>query len=346
MAEYENPMQSIGYINQDFQTIYPQLLDLTKELTDKWDPSQSNESDPLVVLIKEMAIIADKLHYALNKEGLENFPESVTQLANAREIFDQGGYTMQWYIGATGEVYLRWIDTEAEGETFTIPIFTMLSDEDADKIYTTTRQVVLDKSGVISEPIEIIQGTVHDYEINGNGLITPQNLDEENRLYFRDYNIAENGIFIRNDGSEDWFAWKAVDNLYTYKYGEKIFKFGVLQDNSTCYIEFPEYAGDIIGGGIHIKYILTDGSNGNIKANTLVQFYDGAEATYADENNNEKTIALNTDNVSVIQNSSILTGYDPESISSAYKNFKKTAGTFNTLVSLIDYNDYLNLEGV
>ncbi len=262
MEEYTNPMQNIGYINQDFQTIYTQLLDLAKELTDKWDPSQSNESDPLVVIIKEMAILADKLHYAMNKEGLENFPESVTQLANARELFDQGGYTMQWYVGSTGEIYLRWIDSEGEANTYTVPMFTMLSDEEADKIYTTTREVVLDKSGVISEPVEIIQGTVHDYEINGDSLITTQNLDEENRLYFRDYNIAENGIFIRNDNSENWFEWKAVDNLYTYKYGSLIFKFGVLQDNSTCYIEFPEYAGDIIGSGIRIKYILTDGASG------------------------------------------------------------------------------------
>ena len=58
-----NPLTNQSYINKDFQTIYPELLDLVKKLTYKWDPTISNESDPGVLLIKLNAIIADKNNY-------------------------------------------------------------------------------------------------------------------------------------------------------------------------------------------------------------------------------------------------------------------------------------------
>ena len=32
-----------SYTNKDFATIYPELLELAKKLTNKWDPSTSNE---------------------------------------------------------------------------------------------------------------------------------------------------------------------------------------------------------------------------------------------------------------------------------------------------------------
>lgn len=45
-----------------------------------------------------------------------------------------------------------------------------------------------------------IQGVAVNYEISGETLITTQNLDSNNRLYFPTTDIAENGIFIHNYG--------------------------------------------------------------------------------------------------------------------------------------------------
>ena len=77
MTEKENQISNTSYINKDFQTIYPELLEKAKELSYKWNPTESNESDPGVVLIKENAIIADKLNYNIDKNILETFPLSV-----------------------------------------------------------------------------------------------------------------------------------------------------------------------------------------------------------------------------------------------------------------------------
>ena len=66
MTEKENQISNTSYINKDFQTIYPELLEKAKELSYKWNPTESNESDPGVVLIKENAIIADQSAFIAN----------------------------------------------------------------------------------------------------------------------------------------------------------------------------------------------------------------------------------------------------------------------------------------
>ena len=67
-----------SFTSKDFNTIYPELLDLVKKLTNKWDPTTSNESDPGVVLLKLWSILADKNNYNIDKNILETFPLSVT----------------------------------------------------------------------------------------------------------------------------------------------------------------------------------------------------------------------------------------------------------------------------
>jgi hypothetical protein len=63
-----------SYINKDFQSLWEELLDLIPKLTDKWDPKSANESDPLAVLLKVLAIYSDKLNYNIDKSILERFP--------------------------------------------------------------------------------------------------------------------------------------------------------------------------------------------------------------------------------------------------------------------------------
>ena len=39
MTEKENQISNTSYINKDFQTIYPELLEKAKELSYKWNPT-------------------------------------------------------------------------------------------------------------------------------------------------------------------------------------------------------------------------------------------------------------------------------------------------------------------
>jgi hypothetical protein len=47
-----NKNQDISYTNLDFSSIYTEVVDLAKQLSYRWDPSISDESDPGVVLLK------------------------------------------------------------------------------------------------------------------------------------------------------------------------------------------------------------------------------------------------------------------------------------------------------
>ena len=104
MPQEEEIISNISYTNSDFRTIYPQLLDTAKKLTNKWDPSLSNESDPGNILLKEAAIVADKNNYHVDKNVLECFPLSATQQSSARQIYDLVGYNMHWYRSALANI--------------------------------------------------------------------------------------------------------------------------------------------------------------------------------------------------------------------------------------------------
>ena len=124
------------------------MLNLVKNLSYKYDPTASNESDPAVLLIKLAAIIADKNNYNIDKNVLECFPNSVTQEKNARQLFEQLGYTMHWYRGGNAQIAMRWIGDkitytdEYNNEypaVFTIPDFTMVCDDENSIIYSIVK---------------------------------------------------------------------------------------------------------------------------------------------------------------------------------------------------------------
>lgn len=332
----DNLLTNMSYTNKSFQDVYEEMLDLAGKISYRWNPKESNESDPGVVLLKLCAILADKLNYNIDKNILECFPVSVTQESNARELFAQLGYFMPWYRGASGEIQISW-KGEDTGFIYTLPRFSMVSNDDNSIVYTLISDVALSSDGSIAN-CECIQGVIQDFMVNGDTIITTQNLDSKNRIYFGNYNIAENGIFIKNSlfGYDDW---KRVDNLNIENYGSPVFKFGVSSENGVCYLEFPEDAYNIFGDGITIKYISTDGQDGNVSSKIITKFFNDPSVYYTDNNNNEQSLLLTTANVYVTNNDSIRNGSNPEKIEEAYKNYQKTIGTFNTLVTLRDYNN-------
>ena len=334
----DNIISNLSYTNKDFNSIYPELLDLVKKLTNKWDPSMSNESDPGVLLLKLNAIIADKNNYNIDKNVLECFPGSVTQEGNARKLFDSLGYNMNWYNSATNNIGFKALSTENFiNNAFTINAFTKLTDSSGEIVYTLLQDVILtDTTTIQNRPC--IEGTWQDYEINGTKIITTANLDSDLRLYFPERNVAQNGIYVIDAVSDsDKFYdtntnWTSVDNIISYPLGNKVFEFGVTPDSNTCYIQFPEDAQALMGEGIKIRYILSSGESGNIKSGVIDRFFENIT--------NEDNKVLN-DDIKILQTNISVNGLDPESIESAYKSFKKVIGTFNTLITKRDYDNYI-----
>lgn len=358
-------IQNISYTNKDFGQIYPELVELAKKLTNKWDPEETNESDPGIVLLKLAAFLGDKLNYNIDKNTLEQFIVSATQEKSMRRLTEMMGYNMKYYNSATTEIGFRYLGkmkaaNESTDETadtnsienlseFFIKAFdTEIKTED-DIIYTLLEDIQITNSVRQATKKLAIQGHLKELTVLGSDnytdsdLIQLYNLDDQNRIYFPDTDVAENGIFINREVYSllhpDY--WHKVDNLNDKDLGSKIFKFGYDSDKGFPYIEFPSDIADLIGDGLKISYIVSSGLNGKVLANRLTKF-SKVNVTKNQSDTSAFVTEIKEDSY-VLSNSVSVAGSNPETITEAYNNFKKTIGTFNTLVSCKDYSNYLNL---
>jgi len=333
-------LSKMSYTSKDFPAIYTDLLDLAKQLTDKWDPSLSNESDPGVVLLKEGAFIADHGNYNIDKNVLENFLPSATQDTSARNILEMNGYTPEYYISASGIVNLTYQpETIPENfNGFTIPEFTLvITNADNSIFYTQVSSISISKIGLASTAT-FMQGTKQSLAINGSNTILLENLDDNNRVYLPVKQVAENGIFIKNvvtTAQDDGEYWVKNNYISTQPLNSKVYKVGYDSAQGVPYIEFPSDIANIIGSGLTIDYITTDGDYGNTKANTLIQISSPTTLTI-EETGLEIDV---TKDFNITNTTSIMNGKNPETINEMYRAFKKVVGTFDTLVTCKDYSN-------
>ncbi len=328
---------------KDFVQIWGELLDVAGKLSERWDPTSTNESDPGIVILKALTGIADRLNYNIDKNILEAFMPTAAQEESMRKLCEMMGYNMKYLHSAVTNVTIRYSnpnpsDEEAEAIAIGLPIpkFTTVTSADNSISYFTTNPVDILISKTTPEvTVECIEGQIVKCEsLNDNNVITYNQLTDHNRYYLPEVQVAENGIFIYNVASDtfnnliDGKAWKRVDNLNTQSRLSYVFKFGYDSYEGRPYIEFPEDASELIGEGLFIYYTRTSGVNGNISPRTLTQL---------EIPNTEIWKNVATESFIVENTLAANTGSDTETIDQAYNNFKKTIGTFETLVTCRDY---------
>lgn len=334
---------------KDFVQIWNELLEVAGKLSERWDPTSTNESDPGIVILKALTGIADKLNYNIDKNILEAFMPTASQEDSMRKLCEMLGYNIKYYQSAKTDVTIKYYNPEptederlAIEEGLLIPKFTVLTNNDQDISYFTINETpYYISSDSPSQTIECMEGQIVQCEsINDNNVISVNQISENNRFYLPETQIAENGIFIYNifysdilssskSGIvEDGTPWQKVDNLNTHVRGSRIFKFGYDSYESRPYIEFPEDYSDLFGEGILLYYTRTNGVNGNISPRTLTQL---------ELPNTEEWSKVSAESFSVENVFSATTGANVETIKQAYNNFKKTIGTFDALVTCRDY---------
>lgn len=328
----------MSFVNKDFNSIWTEFLELVPKLTRKWMPSEANESDPMAVALKLIAIALDKGNYAIDKSLLELYPLSLTQEASAYRVYDALNYKIRWYESARGEVTVRYVKPSY---TFTdtnpsLEKFDMLTNSEGDVIYTVVSdtQTLTDNTTFV---VDVLQGAIKDFVVNGQSMITTQNLDSENKLYFPESNVAQNGIFVVSD---DTYTWEKVDNLPLNSGGNRVYTFGLDTVTNTCYIQFPKDVAQLCGAGFTIKYLLSEGTRGSILRGDLNSVYTSREYNITTSEGNAETKKL-SDLISVYNNAAISNGKDPEDIDEMYSTYKKTANLLNTLVTMEDYRNYI-----
>lgn len=318
---------------RDFYQIWNELIDTASKLSNRWDPSSTNESDPGIVLLKVLTAIADKLNYTIDKNTLEAFMPSATQEESMRKLCDMLGYTMKYYRSATCPIQISYIGTDydlsADNCRIVIPKFTNIKNEDEDINYVTLSPIVLGDT-VSYDTAEAIEGEYVQYDN-----ITRDQLDDNHRYYLPESQTAENGIFLVA-ADDETIEYEKVSNLNAQKLGTYCWKFGYDSREDMPYIEFPADIDSLIGEGISFGYVRTNGANGNISAGLLNKI-NASSCELIISGDTQNPITCDDSWFSVINTSAATNGDDKETIDAAYNSYKKTIGTFDTLVSCRDY---------
>ena len=349
MTESELRISNESYTKKDFYQIYPEILDLVKKISNRWDPAASNESDPGVVLLKLLAFVADKINYNIDKNILECFMTSATQEDSMRKLCDMMGYDMKYLQAAVVDTSFMYTGTELNGQDYDdgsyikIPAFTTtISDDTGDNNYVLLKDVELRyRYQTVSVPA--MEGKLLHVSINNDEIIRPSNLDDKNRFYLPETQIAENGIWVY-DVTEDNAAgeeWQKITNLNTQLPKTKCWKFAYDSRKKLPYIQFPNDVLEILTKGLYIRYIQTKGAEGSISAKTLSKISNLDSIELIKPLEGSEQIPLQSDegySKLVIQNVyDSSAGKDIETLDEAYEGFKKQIGTFDTLITCRDY---------
>jgi hypothetical protein len=329
---------------KDFVQIWNELIEVASKITERWDPTSTNESDPGIVLLKVLTGIADKLNYNIDKNILEAYMPTAAQMESMRKLCEMVGYDIKYYQSAATTARISYTGNTADtadnderlpATGLAISKFTTLTNADKDITFVTTNvapMLLTNTTPWVEVPC--IEGQISQCEsINENNLITLAQLDDNNRYYLPEVQIAENGIFVYNavataSGYTDGLLWDQVSNLNTRAAEQRVFKFGYDSFEGRPYLAFPDDVGSLIGDGLFIYFVRTSGLSGNISPRTLevLELPTGKDwESYSAE-------LFEVVNVDATTN-----GANIESISTAYNNFKKTVGTFDTLVTCRDY---------
>ena len=334
---------SLSPTKKDYYQIWNELLELASKISTRWSPDSTNESDPGIVLLKSLVAIADKLNYNIDKNTLEAFMPSATQQESMRKLTEMMGYTMKYYRAANCKVSISYKDDNdvslsTLGAIY-FPKFINIKNEEEDVNYVTIEDFTLQESESVRQ-VSALEGELVECETDTDNIISMTHLDDNNRYLLPETNVAENGIFVCNivdhvEGmSRESEYWKPVDNLNTQLPGSLVFKFGFDSNENLPYIQFPDDISQLIKDGLRIKYVRTNGLMGNVSARTLCKMEVPALwGTATDENIKN----LTAENFNVVNSSAATNGADPETLTEAYNGFKKTIGTFDTLVTCRDY---------
>ena len=314
------------YSKKDFPSNYEDILSMVKSGTNLWNPSNSTEADPGVVVLKIMAFLEDKAGYRFDMAHAQNYLDSVSDRQSAQDLLRMLGYVMRHARAATGEVRMQKITTSSTN--ITVPIFTLLTDRTKSiKFFTTDTVSVTNSITVVpvqaGEPFQIVK--------DGVAYFTLKDVDEQGRLYLGKTGLAQNGIYVFSDRTiEDASVAERASHRWTY------IDFSILKpsgnfytvgegDNGEMYVQFPDNFEDLLTDQhIEVWAIYTEGAASNITANTLALL-------------DESAVFTGSTNLVISQTTDIYTGQDEETIDEAVKHYYETRDVCNTLVTAQDF---------
>lgn len=366
----------VKYTSRDYQSILQDFNSVVPTITEVWKPEA--DSDPGVVLGKFLASVGDALGTNLDLQANEVYAPSVTQRKNAEKVFGLIGYDLGWYTSATTELTITnnsgsalildfgfnganfctvnaYTDITAASRVITYNILPMTnkygySDTRSIRSTVTSSINVFADADVVSlrdgESVtrvavegELRSVTVSVEQVKANNyIITLPSQHVDTTLVW---------VKAKSSLSDDKFLetqWLQCSNPAEFIIPEP--RFAVTYDNySNAQITVSNYLNQLENyddNYLIIYWIDCSGVIGCVGEDVLTNLLFAKPQAVTFESG-DLTLS-NLSNTVELPHTYAVTGKSPETAAEAYMNSRKYINTWDSLITLPDYNRFLSRE--
>lgn len=370
----------IKYTSRDYDSIMKEFWALVPTLTELWKPEA--DADPGVVLGKFLASVADMLGVNLDWLANEIFGPSVTQRKNAEKLFGLIGYTLGWYTAARTEVtfvnnleHNITLDFGFNGQNFcTLNAYTDITQQPRVITYNILPRTHEYGAQETRSKREIIASAVDTFsDVDVVTLEPGQKVTRvaiEGELRQISYSVADikaNNYIIKlpsqhidttavwvqartsNAFNDDKLTfedtnWKQVASASEFVTPEP--RFAVTYDNySNAQIQISNYLNqleDYNDNYITIYWIECSGAIGSVSENVLGNFLPAKPGP--NPNTMDGILISNLSNTVELPHTHTVSGKSPETAKEAYINSRYYINTWDSLITIPDYNRFIKRE--
>lgn len=378
MDDYRNGL--VKYTSRDYNSLLTEFRELVPKLTELWKPEA--EADPGVVLLKIIASTADMLGINLDWLANELYAPSVSQRKNAEKLFGLIGYELGWYTAARTECTFTNVSTEDitidfgfNGSNFaTLNAYTDITDQS--RVITYNILPLTNKYGatetrsrraMLTENLNVF-ATSDVVRLAPNESVTRVAVEGE----LRSYSISVSKVKANNyiiklpsqhlDTTAVWIKasttssvsdtdsyldtqWVQCSTAADFIQPEP--RFAVTYDNySNAQVQISNYLNQLENydnNYLIIYWIDCSGIIGCVGEDVLTNFLQ-AKPNSTDYTTSGALRVSNLSNTVELPHTYTVTGKSPETAKEAYKNSRNYINTFDSLVTLPDFNRFLNRE--
>ena len=378
MAKQESYSRGlVNYTSRDYDSLLQEFKTLIPKLTSLWYPDA--EADPGMVLLKLLASTGDMLGVNLDWLANEVFAPSVSQRKDAEKVFGLIGYTLGWYTAARTEItftnntdQVLTIDFGFNGNNFS----TVTAYDDITGQARTITYNILPKTNsygasesrsrrsILTSDIDVFSnsdvvklprgGSCTRVGIEGelrSFAITVSKVKEQNYVItLPSQHIDTTAIWVKAKAalSDDDYVetqWKQCQT--TAEFIEPEPRFAVTYDNySNAQVTISNYLNQLEnydGNYLIIYWIDCSGVIGCVNKDVLRNLVLAKPNQELVSGSGQIQIG-NLSNTVELPNTYTVTGNSPETAKEAYINSRNYINTWDSLVTLHDYNRFLNRE--
>lgn len=377
MSTTEQTKGMIKYTSRDYSAIMEEFWSVVPTLTELWKPEA--DSDPGVVLGKVLASAADMLGVNLDWLANEVFAPSVTQRKNAEKLFALIGYDLGWYTAARTEVTFTnnsgedmtidfgfnganfatlnaYTDITNQARTITYNILPLTNTYGASEtrsrreVVSTNVDVFALEDKVTLKAGESVTRVAIEGELRSYSVSVAQIKANNYIISLPSQHLDTTAIWIKAKGSladEDFLGTQWLQCANTAEFITPEPRFAVTYDNySNAQVQISNYLNQLEnyeGNYLVVYWIDCSGAIGCVGEDVLENLLLAIPDQNISNADGDVTIS-NLSNTVELPHTNTVSGKSPETAKEAYYNSRNYINTWDSLVTLPDYNRFLNRE--